>query len=547
MTRAYSERNPFATVDPLTGIVTAVWGANPAAMECVIDKPYPFGEAPVVTPPTEPEIIALGGTKVSATEYDDVVWSATVAPWLEPNSGGATFYPRMDIDKPSASAASFGWPDGYPIAIHLPPSGSTYKIAGGGSVAVNVKTPCLTEEGHIVISAMAPHPALTPAASLDAWGELVQFIRSICPALGADPTKIYAVPRSRGNYINVTCLRPDLADSSSTSYRARQSSVLPLVMGANTQAWYNARRAAEENIDDMADAAAFYAGINETPNEAMPSFADMVATAPQVHTLVTNYDFRFPSDQYGTRKVDYALITTNHWPGSGESLMDEYGKRGMASRIVCWDNSQAGGDAEQLGYYPRAASEFFRGATIGDAMMTSVAIKKSLAAYALRPAFRGAYQGSDGTNFATPVTAVGQKLGGVINFAAGIAASETVAPAPTKSGGSPTAGNRTTVTAVANGYAQRALAGAEGFISPQSGSGGTADRPVLWWTDTEELTTADQYPASGIRFGATTHFNVDIVAMVTGVQGATIDAQSAKVFRFAAKHRAARRPLDWKY
>jgi len=446
--KAYTQRADFARVNLLTGLITVASGLGFAApIKCPTDKAYEFGEAVVVEPP----VLADLTYTLTSGNYLNMRWDtflpAPIADWTEP-AASTTLAPVMDVYMPSGSPPSGGWP----AIIHDFPSGSTKAIAGGGSVDLNLKQIALAA-GVVLISRNVPHPAIlvsgTPQTTdLDIWGKCNQFIRAVCPALSINPAKLMTLGRSRGNYSLVAAMRQDLQSVVAATYAGRQSSFIPYHYGVNTQAYYDSSEAAKAFLIDPTsptELATFYANFG-TPR-ALPCAALMVATAPQRPKVAIVYDASFPSG----RQTAAAIGSNSHYPGSGLKLKQAFTEAGLEDDFVCWDNEEAGGDTEEL----RDAVEWFlqllQGASSKQAMATARARRRGTALFFLPTNFAGLYGATDGTNFGTPLTTVGQNLGGIYDASQGIEARTVATPPVGKPLAQATAGNKPVISTFANG------------------------------------------------------------------------------------------------
>ena len=471
--------------------------------------------------------------------YEDILWSPSTPDWVEPATG-LVCKCWVDITLPPGVPSDYGWEDGFPLANHHHFAGGNHHVRGG-SVNAQLKQKLLAK-GIGFASWEIPHPVITPGTPLTFWGRSVQYARSLASALNLDPVLMFNVGRSRGNYSYLTALQPDLADPSSDTLAGTLSSVIQWHFGVNPQSVYRTGRAVDLFVIES-DRNAYYA-LQGPDNPAMPCAVDMIATAPQIPHLACCYDKPFVDRTiYPDGKVPASVIGTNqHWPESGNAFKEAYAPI-APDKFVCWDDSEVGGDTEQLGYCADWIMAMWSGLTCAEAMFEAVAKAKGHAAHHIpvdeNGVITGVWQLTDGTNASTPVVSVGQSVGAIADASKGKAARSQSTPLAATAAGQTTAGQRPTLGVLPNGRGL-AIATNQRMLIAFAGSG--EDRQCVYWGLTKEYTRAGVYAggAIGIGFSNDSAANATgdvLAAMVSAAQGVAITEQDKKIYRHLARRR----------
>lgn len=468
--------------------------------------------------------------------YENILWAPNQPDWVEPATG-QTCKCWVDITMPPGVPADYGWTNGFPMAHHHHYAGGNHHVRGG-TVNSALKQKLLAK-GIAFSSWEVPHPVLTPGVPQNFWGRLVQYARSLSAALNLDPAKMFNIGRSRGNYSFVTAMMPDLADPQADTLAGRLSSVIKWHFGANTQGVYRTGRAADLFV--IASDRAAYLALNGPDVPTDPCAIDMIATAPQLPDFVVSYDKKVVDRTlYPDGKVPASVIGTDkHWPESGNQFVAKFKEVHAEDKIVFWDDSEAGGDEEQLGYCAEWIVGMWAGLTCAEAMFAAVAKVKGHHASHIPAGFAGVWQASDGTNASTPYTAYGQPVGAIADASKGVAARTQSTPLAATAAGQVTPSQRPTLAPLANGSGISFALNTRLLIG-FAGSG--EDRACYFWGVSREYVKPGLSAGSAIGVGHSNDSTLtavgDIVAaIVAAPQGVAITAQDLKVYRHLARRR----------
>lgn len=497
--------------------------------------------------PVAPTLADFVGQQVTANTWRNINWSTAGYPgtWIEPAHGGDTYSPIVHVWTPTVARSGRVWLRLHPAGAG---NGGTPEIPAGGSIDTQWLQVALAH-GDVVFSGTAPHSGIWVNSlgayqtnDFDIFGKLVQFVRSLATAFDFDPAKLTTLAQSRGNHVLLSAFRADLANPSAPTFAGRCSSIPNLMLHINSQCAYNPRRAGDEACSDFAtESAAFYA-VWGNPDDTRLCAGDLIATAPQLPPFVTSYDMEFPSIRYSSPdgKVPVATIladATSHWPQWGKVFGREYAKRGASDKFMCWANSEAGGDAEQLGAYAVAAREFYNGATLQDAMATGMAVKRGHNVIAARSSLVGVWQVNDGQTTPTGSTqgVAGQPVGAIADLSVGILAAGTN-PMLGKPGGQTSAAQRTTLVATAGGYGFSVVP-TQRILVNHAGTSNDGRQGRSWTSDGIRWNVPSLRPSGAIGFGTAQLDNKTIVVMAVAPLGTSISDQDARVYDHAAYQR----------
>lgn len=290
-----------------------------------------------------PVLADLAAYQTTATKWTDIPYDSDAKAWAEPTAGGATWYPKLDVYKPTGSPPSGGWP----TVCYFHANGSTKAIPPGNSVDTKILQPLLAA-GVALVAVEFPHPAIMmqtsgvngDAVALDCYnyiGRAVQKVRSIGSALSLNTTTLGAVTRSRGSLAIYSALQADLASVVGT-HQQRQSSHIQAFWSVNGQTVHRSQTAAdlfviESERDDYIAANPDY--------DTLLNAIDLVYTAasyPYLH-LVTN-------DPYYNAPVPAADLGVHH-PDMFRVLKERMQAMGYSGRVV--DDTGVVSDDEYIG------------------------------------------------------------------------------------------------------------------------------------------------------------------------------------------------------
>lgn len=277
-----------------------------------------------------PTLADLAAYQTSSTKWTDIPYDSDAKAWAEPTFAGATWYPRMDVYKPSGTPPAGGWP----TVIYTHANGSTKAIPSGQSVDTKILQPLLAA-GVALVAVEFPHPAIMMQTSgvngdpvaLDCYnyiGRAVQKVRSIGGALSLNTVKLGAVTRSRGSLAIYAALRADLAAVTGT-HQQRQSSHIQAFWSVNGQTVHRSQTAADLFVLE-AERATYLA--SNPDYSTLLNALDLVYTAasfPHLH-LVTN-------DPYYNALVAASLVGVHH-PDMFRLLKERMQAMGYGGRVT---------------------------------------------------------------------------------------------------------------------------------------------------------------------------------------------------------------------
>lgn len=362
--------------------------------------------------PQAPTLASIEAWRTSATTWKAVPWGNVT--WVE---NDITYSQVVDIYKPALTIANA------PFIVRCHAASSPYDIEPGSGMDAEILQKA-SAAGYWVFALSARHQVIssTPTEYFNEdFGRGLQFIRSLSPACGFDPARLYLFSQSRGSGFFRRMLEADLGSPTAPTFAGRQSSRgCKMAWMINPQSRHRSLYAGQKFLINQTEIDLLLAAYPDDPRQS--DSAELLLAADQnfVPMMVVQYDTPYQAD-----KVTYQTMKTNggvtHYPNMGKDFLESMEQIGLRHRIVVTDDS---------GGFESVAADFVPTIQLLEAGLSlpwAVAIARSVrlghSVIGMEPGLTGVAVNADGTG---GVPAVGAGIGGIADKSQGILNAGTV-------------------------------------------------------------------------------------------------------------------------